>query len=182
MDTVGPAYGKDALAGLLELMGELETRGLLVRAPFDSGKKPCEAKATDAGAIEARSGHFRVYVCVTDNCNLTCATCYRGAGGDDAPTEAVIETISKMAAFHPAELVITGGEPTLRADLTDLLRVATQVAPSVTLATNATLITESMAEAIASLGVRVQVSVDSADRAEHDVVRGEGSFGRLFKV
>lgn len=176
VDAVGPAYGREALASLLELMGGLEARGLLVCEPSEGGKEVCEAKVEDVGAAGALPGHSRVYVSVTDSCNLACTTCYRGAREDDAPTETVLRTIRKMAVFCPRELVITGGEPTLRADLAELLQAATRVAPRVTLATNATLITGAMAEAIASLGVRVQVSMDSADQAEHDAIRGEGSF------
>ncbi|MDD4792887.1 MAG: radical SAM protein [Firmicutes bacterium] len=176
VDTVGPAYGREALVSLLELMEELQTRGLLVCEPSGGGTEAHKAETKSAGAVEARLSHSRVYVSVTDNCNLACATCYRGAREDDATTEAVLSTIGRLGMFSPRELVITGGEPTLRADLTELLQAATRVAPKVTLATNATLMTDAIAEAIASLGVRVQVSVDSADHAEHDAVRGEGSF------
>lgn len=176
VDTVGPAYGREALVSLLELMEELQARGLLVCEPCGGGKEACGVEAKSEEAAQARSGRSRIYVSVTDNCNLTCTTCYRGAREGDAPTEAVLRAIRQLETISPAELVITGGEPTLRADLAELLSAATRVAPEVTLATNATLMTDTLAEAIASLGVRVQVSVDSADQAAHDAVRGEGSF------
>lgn len=174
-DSVGPAYGKETLDGLLGLMRDLEARGLLVYGPWNGGGK-ADVAAAEKRAAQVCAAPARIYVSVTDRCNLYCETCYRHAFENDAPTESVLWTIREAGMFRPAELMITGGEPTLRADLPVLLEEATFNAPKVILATNATLITQEMAEAIASLGVCVQVSIDSGDEAAHDMIRGEGSF------
>ena len=62
VDTVGPAYGREALVSLLELMEELQARGLLVCEPCGGGKEACGVEAKSEEAAQARSGRSRIYV------------------------------------------------------------------------------------------------------------------------
>lgn len=69
-------------------------------------------------------------------------------------------------------VTLTGGEPLLRADFADLLRLLTGHARSVVLLTNATLVTAATAQEIVEAGVIPHVSVDHLDLKHTDKVRG----------
>jgi radical SAM protein with 4Fe4S-binding SPASM domain len=174
IDVVGREYGGDTLCELVELLEELRAEGLLIRTKLVTRRT--RDKASGTRCRRPRTDTQRVFLVVTDRCNLECSTCYREAGRDDAPTWQVERTISRAANLHLGEMTITGGEPALRRDLPDLLYAAQGAVLDVTLATNGTLITPELADAIAEIGVRVQVSLESPDEGEHDLIRGQGSF------
>jgi AdoMet-dependent heme synthase len=93
-------------------------------------------------------------------------------------------TIDQIAEFAPAILVIGGGEPLWRRDIFDIVRRATERGLEVALATNGTLIDETMAERIRDAGVRrVSVSLDGVDAATHDTFRGhQGAFDAAIRA
>ena len=68
---------------------------------------------------------------VTDRCNLRCAVCFADSGRGEAE-EPSLETISRllgraMAAAGPSNLQLSGGEPTLRNDLPEIVEAAGRV-------------------------------------------------------
>ena len=70
-------------------------------------------------------------------------------------------------------IVLTGGEPLYRPDCLPLARHASDLGLMVALATNGTLITDSIARDIQASGVRrVSISLDGADAETHDTFRG----------
>jgi len=174
IDSVGREYGEDTLCELMDLLEELRAEGLLIRTKLVTRRT--RDKGSGTRYRHPNTGTQRAFLVVTDRCNLKCSTCYRGAGHGDAPSWQVARTISRAASLCVDELVVTGGEPVLRRDLPDLLYEARRVASRVTLATNGTLITPELADVIAEARVRVQVSLESPDESEHDLIRGQGSF------
>ncbi len=77
------------------------------------------------------------------------------------------------AVFH-----LTGGEPLLRKDMFELIRIFRPTWNMISVQTNGTLLSQDMVNRLRDAGVRsLCVSLDSADPDEHDVFRGEkGSF------
>ena len=125
----------------------------------------------------ACSGYGRIYLSSTERCNLNCKTCYRcTVCRDDAETFELIETISKIALLKPKELVITGGEATLRNDICDILDAANKSGSKVVLFTNGTLMNAKLAEYLVENKVKVQISVDSLNQITNDYIRGKNSF------
>ncbi|MEA4884906.1 MAG: radical SAM protein [Clostridia bacterium] len=176
VDRVDIIYGGRAAGEFRGLLEELSERGLMV----------C-TKGREEHSAQMTSGHTspcgpKVYLSVTDECNLRCITCYRtdGATSGRTPTRVVTSTIRRVSELDPAELIITGGEPTTRDDLPELLMEARESCPRVILATNGTLISDSLAAAIAQTGVAVQISLESADERAHDLIRGRGSYARTI--
>lgn len=116
---------------------------------------------------------------LTDACNLSCKYCYehhaRGAQGSMSR-----ETIKKALELcceghHPFHVQLTGGEPTLVPDtllwLLPYIRVHYANA-SISLQTNATLLTPKLAEAFKTYRVLVGISLDGGpDVQEH--LRGQ---------
>jgi radical SAM protein with 4Fe4S-binding SPASM domain len=119
----------------------------------------------------------------TAACNLVCSHCRRteiadGAAPDQLTTEEAIRLIDEVSAWGRTILVFSGGEPLLRPDIFPLLEHAREKGLMVALATNGTLIDQTVAGRIRKAGVdRVSISFDGADEATHDAFRRmPGSF------
>lgn len=76
-------------------------------------------------------------------------------------------------AFH-----LTGGEPLMRSDVFDIIKIFKPNWNMVSIQTNGLLLTEPTADRLQDAGVRmIGISIDSADPAEHDRFRGhKGTF------
>ena len=92
---------------------------------------------------------------------------------DDLSFTESCEVIDQIAEYAPFILVLSGGEPLWRRDVFDLARRAKGRNIRVALATNGTLIDETMAQRIQDSGIeRVSISIDGADSGTHDTFRG----------
>jgi AdoMet-dependent heme synthase len=120
---------------------------------------------------------------LTRRCNLECAHCYIAAGPRESAT-AELDTatchgvVDQLLAVNPAPLLIlSGGEPLLREDLTEIARYASGKGATVVVGTNGTLLTDKRIAGLGEAGVRgVAVSVDSLRPSYHDNFRhGRGS-------
>lgn len=84
--------------------------------PFDCGLCPAHGQHTCTALLE-----------VTSRCNLACPVCFADAGADPAPDlslaqiEAMFETV--LAASGVCNIQLSGGEPTVRDDLADIIRL-----------------------------------------------------------
>ncbi|HTY23592.1 MAG TPA: radical SAM protein [Desulfomonilaceae bacterium] len=117
---------------------------------------------------------------VTSACNLTCIHCH-ASGGKPSPdqmnTEEARRFIDDLAEVREFRmLVYTGGEPTVRPDLMDLLAHSKAVGFQNVIATNATLIDENMARELRKNGVvGAAVSLDAPTAQTHNFVRNSPS-------
>jgi len=113
---------------------------------------------------------------MTRACNLACVHCRAGACPDADPDELSFEEgrslIDGIAKVAKPILIMTGGEPLLRADFFDLARYATNVGLRAVLATNGVLVTPEITRDIAEAGIaRVSISLDGPTAEEHDSFR-----------
>lgn len=123
----------------------------------------------------------------TIRCNLSCAHCRRLEADDavktDLSTAQAKELIEQTARLGRAQqsmpiLVFSGGEPLCRSDLFALIESAASKKVKCTLATNGTLIDETLADKIGTAGIeRVSVSLDGATGDVHNKQRRlDGAF------
>src|SRR3990172_3918383 len=110
---------------------------------------------------------------LTKGCNLRCIHCRATATELSSPADLSYEesaqVIDQLAVYAPFILVLSGGEPLFRRDIFRLARRATVKGIRVALATNGTLITESVAQEICDAGIRrVAISLDGPDAATHN--------------
>jgi MoaA/NifB/PqqE/SkfB family radical SAM enzyme len=120
---------------------------------------------------------------LTRRCNLECAHCYISAGPSERATHeldtaACLRIVDELLAVNPNPLLIlSGGEPLLRDDLSVIARHASRGGATVVVGTNGTLLTDERIGMLKDAGVRgVAVSVDSLRPTYHDNFRhGAGS-------
>ena len=120
---------------------------------------------------------------LTRRCNLECAHCYIAAGpretaAGELDTAACLDIVDQVLAVSPTPmLILSGGEPLLRQDLTQIARYASEKGATVVVGTNGTLLSDERIAGLKAAGVRgVAVSVDSLRPAYHDNFRhGRGS-------
>ncbi|MDP3912049.1 MAG: radical SAM protein [Gemmatimonadales bacterium] len=120
---------------------------------------------------------------LTRRCNLECAHCYISAGPAESATSELSTAecrriVDELLAVNPAPLIIlSGGEPLLRDDLTEIAAYASAKGATVVVGTNGTLLTGERIAALKTAGVQgVAVSIDSLEPRYHDNFRhGKGS-------
>ncbi len=124
----------------------------------------------------------------TAACNLECIHCRRldvakELAEDDLSTEEAFSFIDDLATLGSPILVLSGGEPLYRPDIFEIARYARSKGLKVALATNGTLVDETVARRIVDAGVqRVSISFDGADAETHDEFRKlPGSFDRAIE-
>jgi heme b synthase len=98
---------------------------------------------------------------------------------NDMTTAEAFQFIDNLAACAKPILVLSGGEPLFRPDIFDIAAHARDRGLVVALATNGTLITQTVAQKIVEAGIRrVAISIDGADETTHDNFRRQpGSLG-----
>ncbi len=124
---------------------------------------------------------------VTQACDLACVHCRASAQPDRHPMELSTdegkELIDQIAALKVPVFVLTGGDPTKRPDLFELIDHARTMGVRVSLTPSATpLLTRDIIVRLKWSGLaRLAVSMDGACAATHDAFRGmSGSFARTL--
>ncbi|MGH3321226.1 MAG: mycofactocin radical SAM maturase [Streptosporangiaceae bacterium] len=150
-------------------------------APTPAGTNRPEVKRQRTEQLE--SG-LSAPICLTWEltyaCNLSCVHCLSSSGRRDprelttAEAKRVIDELAAMGVFY---VNVGGGEPTVRPDFFELLDYAVARRVGVKFSTNGVRIDERVARRLTATDyVDVQISVDGADEATNDAVRGPGSF------
>ncbi|NBB83989.1 MAG: radical SAM protein, partial [Alphaproteobacteria bacterium] len=116
---------------------------------------------------------------MTYGCNLRCVHCLSSSGKrrpDELTTEESRRLIDEWAEMRVFYINVGGGEPMSRPDFFELMDYALGRGIGVKFSTNGTLIDDDAADWIASRDyLDVQISIDGADAATNDPVRGAGS-------
>lgn len=132
----------------------------------------------------------RFHLNVTEKCNIRCVHCYWQEYGKNPDPS--LQTIGKIldqfkqlggSYFENGRHMLTlgGGEPTLRADLEEIIRLSVRRGFRVRLVTNAVSLDEARAVSLRKAGLEVvQVSLDGACEETHDRVRGKGNWRRAM--
>jgi MoaA/NifB/PqqE/SkfB family radical SAM enzyme len=125
-----------------------------------------------------------IELAITYNCQLNCHKCYAKNLADPSKRPLSVEQIQEL--FKQAwelgliHINITGGEPLLRPDLFDIIKVLKPDKMMISLVTNGLLLNEETVARLAQSGLNtIQISLDSAIPEIHDRLRGaEGCFER----
>ncbi|MHB8876456.1 MAG: radical SAM protein [Myxococcaceae bacterium] len=114
-------------------------------------------------------------------CNLECRHCFASFSDALMTQETFAEIIRGAKALGAIELTFNGGEALLHPQLLEWISTASAAGLRCLLFTNATLVTDKVAKALAAAAVaRVTVSLDGFEKA-HDALRGAGAFRRAVR-
>jgi putative heme d1 biosynthesis radical SAM protein NirJ2 len=112
----------------------------------------------------------------TQACNINCRHCYRSAGqraAGELSTDEGKRLLSDLARVGFKIVVLSGGEPLLRADIYELIEYARKLGLRPVIGTNGILITPEVAARLKAAGLACTgISVDSSDENKHNSFRG----------
>ena len=132
------------------------------------------------------SAPYRMDLALTYRCNDDCAHCYNARSRDfpEIPTSQWKLILDKLWALGIPHVVFTGGEPTLRSDLPELVAHAEQNGQITGLNTNARRLSdEKFLASLVSAGLdHVQITLESHDPEIHDaMVRRKGAWSQTVQ-
>jgi radical SAM protein len=127
---------------------------------------------------------------LTRACDLVCKHCRASAQSSpssfELSTEKSRQLIHQLTEFpRPPALVLTGGDPLKRTDIFDLVDYAVKRRLEVAITPSATpLVTADALARLRDAGIaRMAISLDGADAATHDAIRGvAGSYRRTWEI
>ena len=113
------------------------------------------------------------------DCNLHCSHCIRSFSNksdesiDLHSATKVLEEIAKVDS--KAQIVLTGGEPTLHKDFYDIVETAKRLFNNVVICSNGVYSSATLEKLCALKNIALQISLDGTESA-HDKIRGKGNF------
>jgi molybdenum cofactor biosynthesis protein A len=140
----------------------------------------------------ALSDYFGRRICyarisVTQNCNLRCRYCYDSACGtankaSHLSSEQLITLIKAFAAIGINKIRFTGGEPTIRKDIIDLIKGTSNIdgISQIGLTTNGLLLTRLLPDLIDAGLNRLNVSLDTLKRWKFKKITGSDNFRQVY--
>lgn len=102
----------------------------------------------------------------------------------DFSIEEAYRVIDDISSYAKPVVVLSGGEPLLRADVFDIAKYGTEKGLRMCLATNGTLVTEAVCGKIKASGIRmVSLSLDGSTAEVHDNFRSQkGAFDSVVNA
>jgi len=125
---------------------------------------------------------------LTRSCPLNCRHCRGASVGDDYSNEMdtcdVCSILDNVAEEYQPIIILTGGEPLMRADLVDIVRHSTGLGFRTVMATCGSGFTKERARELKDAGIaRISLSIDGPDPQSHDSFRGTpGSFAAVLEA
>jgi AdoMet-dependent heme synthase len=134
----------------------------------------------ETGAPILDTIHFNA----TKTCNLGCVFCYDKAvrgKTENLPLSVVAEIAEDAHAMGARRVILSGGEPMARQDWRQVAKIFDDQGMEVSLATNGTLITQDVADFLATLKqATISISIDG-DHETHDRLRDQkGALARTL--
>jgi len=130
------------------------------------------------------SAPIRVYFEITRKCNLHCRHCFASSSPSEEigmSTASIMSLLDEMKRVGVIDVRFTGGEPTVRSDLYEILDHAKRLGLVVSLNTNG--VYDNAIDTIDQLAKldldQVTISVDGMEET-HNYLRGRGTFGSML--
>lgn len=145
------------------------------------------AKLAMLKAVLSRRSPVYVQFALSKHCNLKCAMC-QAVESRKQESELNLGQIDKLssvlAGLGAGIVILTGGEPLLRADLAEIIRIFTRKGLEIRLQTNGILATEEKVASLVKAGLKeVTLSLDTLDSAKQDMINNQsGSWERILRA
>lgn len=122
---------------------------------------------------------------LTEKCNLHCPFCSIEANNRHPSAmslEKIFDTIEEAKKLGLEELHLTGGEPSLRPDLEEIIRFAAKQGLNIRLITNGSIMNQEKLQRLYDAGLRsLMISIDGYEDY-HNRVRGKGVYAKAMKL
>ncbi|MEM0358877.1 MAG: radical SAM protein [Candidatus Hadarchaeales archaeon] len=115
---------------------------------------------------------------ITSKCNLRCSHCL-AERGEELPREQLLALAGEVKELGPDWVILEGGEPLLREDLSLLLRELEGL--DLYLITNGSMLRGEVARELGRRGVKVLFSMDGASKEVYEGTKGGASFRDFCK-
>lgn len=121
---------------------------------------------------------------VTSDCNLSCSFCHRCIGEvKEYDIKNINQTIKLLKRESINEVIISGGEPLVYAELFPLLDKLKKEGFDLDICSNATLINKDIAKRLLQYTKSISISLDGFEKIRHDSMRGiEGSWSKAVEA
>lgn len=128
-----------------------------------------------------------IHLSLTNRCNLSCKHCISSCGpkeDDYLDTKKILRIIDNLCHLNVRSLILTGGEPLIRVDFTQIVEYIKEVLPvkTLVLSTNATLINDENIDFIVNNFDKVDISIDGVNENTCSKIRGKGVFEKVIKA
>jgi len=139
----------------------------------------------ERGEIRGKANVFYLMFGITYNCQLKCPHCCVGNYENEPAKQLTTDEIKDVLDQSNKAFVINffGGEPTMRPDLMELIKYASERSVYVFCDTNGIKITKDYAQQLKDSGLEMlYISIDSAIPEKHDELRGmKGLFDKAVQ-
>ena len=125
-----------------------------------------------------------IQIPLTNKCNLRCKMCAIPLAPENKELagEEIGDIISQAGRMKIREAVLTGGEPFLRKDLTEIIKCCVKNGLRSVLTSNGTIIDETIAQDVICSGLsHIHFSLDGLEKA-NDFTRGDGNFKKVIQT
>ena len=124
---------------------------------------------------------------VTGMCNFKCLHCYNNSGKpvlDELSDEEVLDVAKQIGELKPINVCLCGGEPLLRKNICDIVKIIANSNAIVNMVSNGSLINEEILINLKEAGLdTIQFSLDGVNCMQHDTFRGyNGSFEKVINA
>jgi pyruvate-formate lyase-activating enzyme/TusA-related sulfurtransferase len=182
-DLVGVVADEESIGPELETWCRF-TGNTLLEATMENGRPRWVFRCGAIPNEDNRPLGSRLWLYTNFDCNLHCDYCCVRSSPNAPRRELGLERIRRIAhegtQLGVREIFVTGGEPFLLEDISEILVACAEAAPT-TVLTNGMLFTGRRAETLRALPrdrIVLQISLDSATPERHDLHRGRGSWAR----
>lgn len=129
------------------------------------------------------SKHILGRIQVTRECNQECVFCAAPPSKKERSFDEIKDKILELQKHGTTDLMLTGGEPTTRKDIIDILKFATGKFNEITIQTNATKLTEELLQKIIDLksNIRFNTSFHTSDRGIYKKISGHDNLDAVIR-
>lgn len=121
---------------------------------------------------------------ITNNCNLNCIHCHRKNKNSNSISLTQFTKVAKqLRKLNVFNINISGGEPLIKPELFDMIKVVVALGMKATISSNTVLMNKTIINKLYNAGLRnMQVSFDSYKSLMHDRIRGvNGAYAAMVK-
>jgi len=126
---------------------------------------------------------FKVFFEITSNCNMNCQHCLNKDSNNkfiNMPIKTIFQYFDQFWDNKVSEINITGGEPFLHPNITEILNHAIKIFPGLTVSTNGTLLNDSILTFLRKINLRyLNISLDGTENSYKNI-RSGFDFRKVF--